>query len=608
MKKILQIIGLLAFLAAVAPGAKAVGGTCPTQANMDGGNANGVSFAAPTSCYYVASAGVDTNTGTDETHPFKHGKGQAGCANNCSSATQAGGIGWIFKGGDTWDSTNLPYSPGASGGAGGNDGYSGCGGANCIYIGVDHSWFTGGTWTRPIFSGGDWGTPPTGSGASYSGGTCTYDMDNSGGTNRFLNLINQKDIIIDNIEFTGACLQTANVPPGGNNPSYISSGGSMANVTIENCYFHRPAYNIGSSSNNAAAFDVVNGGGTYHYGPFNVTDFTDSGPVNHFVADNGLDGFTCCAGLGAIQTYVDYNVFYGMGAAEDEIGVLSRNNNFYQDYNATVYGQSFHEHLSNDGACVAGATITNYNNVMSALNTVAAAQNYGFDDSHACTYYVWGDVMEGLAPPFYAYASGANGNTFHFFNITVEAQDSSNGGPGSQTFTKGGGTTGTDIIGNLHMITAASQCTIFNIGTGAGGFAALGTWTTSAGSTSAASFTSFPGCPVTDIVVQSQATANGQGYLKAQTYMFSPTSSGNATVGKGVNHTADCTAIASSNAAQAALAAAACQKDTSYAVTYNQTNHTAVLSTRTPVARPTSGAWDAGAYQFQPLGPGCQIF
>jgi len=106
------------------------------------------------------------------------------------------------------------------------------------------------------------------------------------------------------------------------------------------------------------------------------------------------------------------------------------------------------------------------------------------------------------------------------------------------------------------------------------------------------------GCKVTQNpspnLIQTKAKANAQGYRLTQTFSFSPTAARNATVGTGVNETSLCMTISSLNAA----AGTACQSDTTYGVIYDTTNHTLTGPARTPVARPSSGAWDAGAYQW----------
>jgi hypothetical protein len=88
--------------------------------------------------------------------------------------------------------------------------------------------------------------------------------------------------------------------------------------------------------------------------------------------------------------------------------------------------------------------------------------------------------------------------------------------------------------------------------------------------------------------------ANAQGFTLGQTFSFSPTAATNATVGTGTNETALCTKISSLNAA----AGTACQKDTTYGIVYDTATHTITGLARTTVARPTTGPWDAGAYQW----------
>jgi len=87
-------------------------------------------------------------------------------------------------------------------------------------------------------------------------------------------------------------------------------------------------------------------------------------------------------------------------------------------------------------------------------------------------------------------------------------------------------------------------------------------------------------------IFQSESTANGQGYTTSNNY--APSSSG-ATVGTGANLTSFCNGLAN------ATAASACKNGIS-AVMYDAVNHVAVPVTSK--ARPSSGAWDAGAYQF----------
>jgi hypothetical protein len=76
-------------------------------------------------------------------------------------------------------------------------------------------------------------------------------------------------------------------------------------------------------------------------------------------------------------------------------------------------------------------------------------------------------------------------------------------------------------------------------------------------------------------VTQTNAQATSAGYTSSQTYPYSPTASNSPTVGQGADLTSNCS-----------TAAALCS-DTSDG------------SIRTPVARPSTGAWDSGAYEYE---------
>ena len=85
-------------------------------------------------------------------------------------------------------------------------------------------------------------------------------------------------------------------------------------------------------------------------------------------------------------------------------------------------------------------------------------------------------------------------------------------------------------------------------------------------------------------------------YTSGETYAYSPVASANSTVGAGTNeYSGYCAALST---AGLTAAATACESDTTYACTYNTSNHTVTCPTRTVNARPASGAWDVGAYEF----------
>jgi len=170
------------------------------------------------------------------------------------------------------------------------------------------------------------------------------------------------------------------------------------------------------------------------------------------------------------------------------------------------------------------------------------------------------------------FMGGAGGGTCTWFNNTVECGPNSD--PAKACFRVGSGQSGPLIAGveeyNTHAVGSATVNAISHECTSA--------------------------CPVTtaNLVPQTEAVASAQGYSIAQPYAFSPTASGNATVGAGENLTSLCATISGIDAG----AGTACLSDTTYAVSYNTSNHTVSYPARTPVARPATGAWDVGAYQF----------
>ncbi len=104
-------------------------------------------------------------------------------------------------------------------------------------------------------------------------------------------------------------------------------------------------------------------------------------------------------------------------------------------------------------------------------------------------------------------------------------------------------------------------------------------------------------CPnktTTTDLVRTNAQATSDGYTSSETYAYSPTGSGSPTVGAGTNEaTAYCGALTT---AGLTTAATACESDTTYACTYNTSNHTVTCPARIVNTRPVSAAWDIGAY------------
>ena len=92
--------------------------------------------------YYIDFSGSDANNGTSKGTPWKRAPGMSGFS---AAYTHTAGDQFIFKGGVTWDNTIGPWVIPAI-----NSGTI----SNIDYYGVDKTWYTGTSWTNPIFDGG----------------------------------------------------------------------------------------------------------------------------------------------------------------------------------------------------------------------------------------------------------------------------------------------------------------------------------------------------------------------------------------------------------------------------------------------------------------------
>lgn len=153
------------------------------------------------STYYIDSVGgADANNGTSTGTPWRH---HPYMVTWTGSYSHAAGDRFIFKGGVTWGYTNFPLTTTAGGTAGNSD-----------YYGVDASWFTGGSWAKPIFDN---------QGHAIGAGT---------GNNRQVDFQNGY-VTLDNIELTGFYWDAAHQ---GFVCGQILLWGD--NTFIANCYVH----------------------------------------------------------------------------------------------------------------------------------------------------------------------------------------------------------------------------------------------------------------------------------------------------------------------------------------------------------------------------------
>lgn len=544
----------------------AAGGACPSGLPVSGSN-----------CYFVAANGADTNSGTSESSPWLHAPGMPNCKGNCAAVTPGPGNGFVFRGGDTWhfgittDSANNP----ASGGewaiynwAGGTCNYEGTT-SGCIYWGVDPNWYSGSNWARPILNGDN-----AVSTALVS--SCSYQV---GSNNNAVGLYNGD--YFDNFEMKGFCSSRNPASTGPTQDIWVAYGGT-GNIFETNLYIHGwTATSSAGTSNNTIPCTLLGGS-------------TQSTAQQFLVADV-IDGSDSNAGACAWGTFPMYShmkdsiIRYttqgvGQGCHDIHDNVFE----YISNPNVPTHGNV----LECNGDASGSTPNVFYNNVMRHINSnFFSSGQVGWWFCPNTTPEYWfnnlvydtgghgdGNLWAYAGPP--AYSCSNSGGQYMFNNTLVDALQ-----PCNNTSDSNGGKYLT--VYNEHLVNTpyasggAQACIGYN--------------------------------DVTNVAM-SDATATSQGYTLSSGAVNSgyvncanesatpcaPTSSNNSTVGAGANHQLYCTTLASyiGETAISTDAANACTFGTSDACSYNLSNHTMNCSTQALVARPTTLAWDAGAYQF----------
>jgi hypothetical protein len=530
---LLFVVAFGFLLLAVSP-AFAAGGACPTGANYGNSFNQTLSSIGVTSCYFISkSLGSDTNSGTSESSPWAH---LPGMETSCTGNC----------------ASNTPTA-----GVGyilrGGDRwtnadlgiywpYAGTA-SNPSYIGFDQSWYNastcGSSWCRPIWD--------------CQGSVCA-DKARNGNMNMIY--INADYTIIDNIEMTGM----------------HTSGGASFNVVFQGGIVQR-AYIHGWSHDATGDFDASN-------------VFGSSFSVHSCFHDNVIDGSDTTQDMlvAFISTipcaYNNYTAYVTNGWEATGHNI---HDNTFGAIMTPFSGITHQNHLFHFGPDNGETNEFIYNNVIHTTNLGSASGGAvalwaNGNESNTASVYTFNNVIYNVGPGNVLNTSphSGQGGTFYIFNNTFQCGNDSNSG-GCEPGTPPAGPTGDYNAQNNH-------------------------WINNDGGMPIHCYTTYSPCNFTSELPQSLTKANNQGYNDTnETYPFSPpsgcTPSTCATVQAGTNTTSWCNAIANIGTAAAAAAAVACQKDTTYAVTYNTTNHTVSL-TRAPIARPTSGAWDAGAYQY----------
>lgn len=580
-------------------------GACPSGANYTNpANPTGppvtLSSLGVTSCYFISAGGSDSSyDGTTETisgshGPFLHSPGMQNCSNNCAAVSIAAGIGFIFRGGDTWhfgNSSSAPYAGVVTTCA--DNGTVAAGlclddvngtSTNPIYYGVDQAWFTGGSWARPIFTADNslcnsstTGTLPDGATCrgttdsygqpSYYVSSCSYQV---GSSNNLIDVGFSKYVTLDNFELTGLCQNHVGQPSG--DDTYIRYGGANAPLVYENLYIHGASHLQFAGKNTSAQCTsstvctnmfVFQGSvsGTTTAGETiiqNAVDFSDSDPAGQNL---------CFAGFWNVA----YNAFrYTTSCLPNPVHLFHDNlyEYFFENGHSNV--------LENIGEGTTGVNVF-YNNVFRHMETYVSSG---------------GGVAMWLSPP-------TSGTTDYFFNNLIYDV-------GALEYFNTGGTAGNNALGTYTLFNNIFQTNVnqpilrcANYTNGA---------ITDANNQYIDDGTQYlgPCSTLTTItpLAMTNAVATSDGYTSSPTYSYLPTTGSSPTVragtNEGTNNSAFCSAlnIAAGSDSYLTDAASACQNGTRYACTYNSTTHTMSCPAQTAVARPSSGAWDVGAYQF----------
>jgi len=605
--------------------------------------------------YFIAANGSDSNNGTSKSTPWLHAPGMPNCAATCAATRPQPGDSFIFRGGDTWHTAN-------SGAADGNtNAYTGYGPdavdsravsswnwdwsgsssnctwtwwpdsglpaqtSSCIYIGVDKTWYSGSSWTRPSF---DLDNPLSTSLVA----SCAYDETTAfHGVDLGMNYGYPADavgyLIFDNFNFYGHCLSGLPNPEAG----YISVN-TKGFVAVIDSYFHGWTETFNPQTNGSGPEDQA-GAITFIY-----TDAVIPYGATHDVVAwdvfDGSDDF--CRPQVAETVTVSGTTITGTGFPAGLTNTIDLEGQSGGDYGAGFFKVTFTS-LTSGTADGVTPTSGSYTGVINMC--IAGGTNEFYDYSHNVERYLAGTVgaaqnnmahvhdnlFEYMRESFDPAAHGGileqNGNDLNqpmgWYNNIVR-------------YTAIGEALGPDptpsstlylfnnAIFGTNMGTDCIQFATINSDTGVNGYITndtldncgvrtspngngtpfQGTLTfennhvINSGATSIATWTSpQSGVTYTDAnsaseIFQTEAVANGQGYTLSNDYQ--PTSTSGATVGKGTSLALQCSTYSVDDAL--------CSGSTDAVEDTMGTGNPPVIDIPSPLLRGIH--WDAGAFQF----------
>jgi hypothetical protein len=512
------------------------------------------------SIYYIAASGSDSNNGTSKATPWLHAPGMVACSSACAAHTPQPGEQYIFQGGYVLHYGNSAATPYAGAQAGWTWSWSGIAG-NPIYIGVDKTWYSGTSWTKPVLTGDN----PTSTSFVSS---CTYPFNSNPA---LFNEGSSSYVTFDNFEITGVCWtnQVANA-------GFINqNGGNATNDTISNLYCH--GWTMTSAAyDNYVCVQAIGGGATVADNNVFAYDTFDGSDSPHFAAGTNCqwDNTNPCASGQGIQghAYIVYGcIFRYLSNFMVTMNTETVHDNLFEYlYNTFASGLQQHPNVMNNLGGATGQAMSWYNNIM---RHTYATENIYFGVRTVLYFFnnVQYDNMNAISGPaacirLNSVSNSSSTQQAYIYNNTTDSSCLFKFEKANSPLTPWNGT---GYFQNNHFI----------------GF--------SPASLASAYVCDNPGyqCNVTDTslteVYQTVAVANGEGYTAANNY--APTLSSNDTVVvAGSNNSSSCSVFS----ADMALCSG-----TSGAVTQSGGNIT--YPAITIVARPATGSWNAGAYQFQ---------
>ena len=410
-----------------------------------------------------------------------------------------------------------------------------------IYIGVDKTWYN----TSACSSG--WNRPIWNAGKNViSGvqGNYFFYPSPSGSTN----YVTLDDIEMKQLEITSS-----------SSGGYISwIGGTSQGWTFSNNYLH---------AWDASADNCVLIQGTY-------AGTTSSNDVYSNNVIDGSDATGPGMGNGVGTCYAFYTSYTGVKIIDNVISNVVNPIVVYSGSNGLEVGGNLIENglssLGGENHCnlmeiVGGGTFWIHDNVF--MNMECSGGESLMLGNSGETSYVWNNVMYNIGngqPPSFPQTSGQTGiNGLYFWNNTIVT------GNGLSCFSysgQSGGSITNLYMQNNHCITTASAV-----------------WSGGISPTNLVNINNL---------LMTPTIATNDGYTASETYAFSPTSSSSPTVGSGSNLTSSWPNGFSTN-------------DTAYGADEETVNGVlqAVSPARTQNARPASGAWDVGAYEFAAVDP-----